>query len=145
MVCMPLKGIFLRTCLWWSRLPSSNYGHVTADCVTHSWLFMWVRPDMSLPTASHTVDCSCESGSQTPEHVVQSCPLYKEARTQHWPQVATLAERLWGSKEGLLQAASFSSTITLDVRGRSWSADEEQEGGVFNVRCIYSHARWELT
>ena len=65
---------------------------------------------------------------------MQSCPLYKEARTQHWPQGATLAERLWGSKEELLQAASFSNTITLDVRGQSWSADEEQEGGVFNVR-----------
>ena len=42
-VCVPLKGIFLRTCLWWSRSPSSNNRHVTTDCVTHSWLFMWVR------------------------------------------------------------------------------------------------------
>ena len=52
---------------------------------------------------------------KTPQHVQQSCPLYKEARTQHWPQGATLAEKLWGSTEDLLLTTSFINTIKLDV------------------------------
>ena len=57
------------------------------------------------------VAAAANDSRQTPEHVLQSCPLYKEARTHHWPQGATLAIRLWGSKEDLLLRASLSSTF----------------------------------
>ena len=43
---------------------------------------------------SHTVDCPCETDPQTPEHVLQLCPLHKEAQTQHWPQGAMLVEKI---------------------------------------------------
>ena len=41
--------------------------------------------------------------------------MFKEAWTQRRPQEATLAEKLWGSKEGLVQTAKHISTIMLDV------------------------------
>jgi ribonuclease HI len=64
---------------------------------------------------SHTPDCSCETGPQTPEHVLQSCPFFQEARTQYWPHGATLAEQLWGNQDELLKTTSFILTTNLDV------------------------------
>jgi hypothetical protein len=64
---------------------------------------------------SHTPDCSCETGPQTPEHVLQSCPLFQEARTQYWPHGATLAEQLWGNQDELMKTTSFILTTNLDV------------------------------
>ena len=64
---------------------------------------------------SHTPDCPCETGPHTPEHVLQSCPLHQAERTQQWPNGATLAEKLWGPKENLIETTNFISSIGLDV------------------------------
>ena len=64
---------------------------------------------------SHTPDCPCETGPQTPEHVLQSCPLYQDARTQHWPHGATLAEQLWGSKQDLTTTTTYISSTGLEI------------------------------
>lgn len=64
---------------------------------------------------SHTPDCTCQTGPQTPEHILQSCPLYQDARTQHWPSGATLAEKLWGNKTNLTTTTNYISSIGLDV------------------------------
>ncbi|KAK7109255.1 hypothetical protein V1264_013328 [Littorina saxatilis] len=64
---------------------------------------------------SHTPDCSCETGPQTPEHILQSCPLYQDARTQHWPHGATLAEKLWGTKQDLDTTTNFITHIRLEI------------------------------
>ena len=37
-----------------------------------------------------TIYCPCETGSQTPEHVLQFCRLHREERTQHWPKEPSL-------------------------------------------------------
>ena len=41
--------------------------------------------------------------------------IIKETRTQHWYQGAMLAEKLWDSKEDLLQTAKLINTIKLGV------------------------------
>ena len=41
--------------------------------------------------------------------------VYKGARTQHFPQGATIVERVWGSKEDLLLTYNFINVIRLDV------------------------------
>ena len=49
-----------------------------------------------------TIYCPCETGSQTPEHVLQFCPLHREERTQHWPKEPSLQKssgaRKWQNK-----------------------------------------------
>ena len=72
---------------------------------------------------SVTVDCPCETwtGLQTPVHVLQSCPLYKETQTQHWPQGIMLAADL--SKEGLVETStSLINTIKLE-----WMPEDNPE------------------
>ena len=65
----------------------------------HGWLPMWDRP--TIPTACSAV-----------------LPPIQGSRTQHRPQSATLEEKLWGSKEDLLQTIWFVNTIDLDVGGK---------------------------
>ena len=64
---------------------------------------------------SHTPDCPCETGPQTPEHILQSCPLHQDTRTQHWPHGATLAEQLWGTKRDLETTTNFITQTRLDI------------------------------
>ena len=81
--------------------------HMSTVCGRpHSRLPLWSSSN-SMVYARSTImvlsgQCPCEAGLQTTEHVLQVCPLYKEAGTQHWPQGATLAEKLCGSKEDLV-------------------------------------------
>ena len=39
-------------------------------------------------------------------------PLYQNARTQQWPQGATLAEKLCGSKQDLIKTTDFISDLS---------------------------------
>jgi ribonuclease HI/uncharacterized protein YaaR (DUF327 family) len=64
---------------------------------------------------SHTPDCPCQTGPQTPEHVLQFCPMYKEARTKLWPAGATLKTQLWGSKQDLQATANFINITKLII------------------------------
>ena len=95
----------------WS-LPTRLHAHLyRLWSVTHSRLPMW------------------ETGPQAPGHVLHFFPQYqyKEERTQHWPQGATLAENHWSAKEDLVQTTTVINTTTLDVWGRSWNDEEEEE------------------
>ena len=64
---------------------------------------------------SHTPNCPCETGPHTPEHVLQDCPLHQDLRTQLWPDGATLAGKLWGTKMDLLQTTHFISSAGLEI------------------------------
>ena len=66
-----------------------------------------LRAHMQRLGLSHTENCPCDAGQQTPEHVLQSCPLHAEARLQQWPIWTTLADKLWGSKEDLMTTTNF--------------------------------------
>ena len=74
-----------------------------------------LRAHMHRLGLSHTPDCPCETGPQTPEHILQTCPLYQEARIKHWPHGATLQEKLWGNKDSLLLTTSFIQSTNFDV------------------------------
>ena len=47
------------------------------------------------------------TGSQTPEHIVQGCPAYRDVRRQTWSGEVELQERLWGSVAALRKTAAF--------------------------------------
>ena len=45
----------------------------------------------------HTEQCPCGTGSQTTEHLLQSCPTYEPLRKGIWPDHTPLARKLYGS------------------------------------------------
>ena len=64
---------------------------------------------------SHTDECPCGTGTQTPEHILQMCPTYDHLRSQFWPERVDLREKLWGPAGCLRQTADFITATTLDV------------------------------
>jgi hypothetical protein len=47
---------------------------------------------------SHTPECPCGTGLPNAEHILQWCPLHREARNLAWPHGTTMEEKLWGPK-----------------------------------------------
>ena len=47
---------------------------------------------------AHTEDCLRPGEPQSPEHVLQFCPIFREVRTQQRPHEATLQEQLLGNR-----------------------------------------------
>ena len=45
----------------------------------------------------HTEQCPCGTGSQTTEHLLQSCPIYEPLRKGIWPDHTPIARKLHGS------------------------------------------------
>ena len=72
-----------------------------------------LRAHMQSLGLSHTENCPCDTDPQTPEHVLQSCPLHAEARLQHWPIWTTLADKRWGSKDDLGPYARKKNSILI--------------------------------
>ena len=64
---------------------------------------------------SHTDECPCGTESQTPEHILQSCPLYDSLRQATWPDGEDLQEKLWGAAESLRRTADFIVTTKIDI------------------------------
>ena len=64
---------------------------------------------------SHTDSCPCQTAPQTPEHILQDCPLYKEIRQKQWPNSASLEEKLWGNINQLKQTCSFIQKAGLKI------------------------------
>ena len=46
---------------------------------------------------SHTEQCPCGTGSQTTEHLLQSCPIYEPFRKGIWPDYIPVAHKFYGS------------------------------------------------
>ena len=112
-------------------VPSSSHAveHVYSQ---NAGLSVWQKPlpqnlyfiSLSPPWSIAHSQVPMWDGPQTPQHALQSCPLNKEAWTQHWPQGAVLVENLWSSKEDLVQTINFIHTIKLDVWGQSWNGED---------------------
>jgi hypothetical protein len=62
---------------------------------------------------SHTDECPCGTGPQTPAHILQSCPTFDSLRRQTWPSEVDLGEKLWGSAGSLRRTADFTSQTGL--------------------------------
>ena len=55
----------------------------------------------------HTEQCPCGSGSQTTEHLLQSCSTYEPLRKGIWPDHTPVARKLYGSLRDLRCTATF--------------------------------------
>ena len=56
---------------------------------------------------SHSDECPCSIGPQTPNHILQSCPTFDTLRCQTWPSPVDARRKLWGPFETLRQTADF--------------------------------------
>ena len=52
-------------------------------------------------------ECPCGTSTQTPEHVLQSRPLFNNARKETWNEEVDLNEKLWGTIESLRKTTDF--------------------------------------
>ena len=56
-----------------------------------------------------SAQCPYIEADQTPEHYLQSCSLYHQARQQIWPTCVSLKTKLWGSAEDLFLASKYAA------------------------------------
>ena len=74
-----------------------------------------LRDHLKRTGISDTSLCECGQADQTPDHVLQSCPMYTERRQPTWPQGADLATKLWGSTEDLYRTAGCVASTGLKI------------------------------
>ena len=58
-----------------------------------------------------STQCRCGEADQTPEHYLQSCSLYHQARQQIWPTCVSLKTKLWASAEDLLLTSKYAALM----------------------------------
>ena len=59
--------------------------------------------------------CACGLAPQNTEHVLQSCTLLSDLRTEIWPTNGTLAKKLYGTKQELTCTTDFIETSGLTI------------------------------
>ena len=64
---------------------------------------------------SHSDECPCSTGPQTPNHILQSCPTFDDLRRQTWPSPVEAHRKLWGPVETLRQTADFALLTGLKI------------------------------
>ena len=65
---------------------------------------------------SHSDECPCATGPQTPNHILQSCPTFGTLRRQTRPSPVDAHRKLWGPVETLRQTADFATLIGLKIK-----------------------------
>ena len=71
----------------------------------------------------HTEQCPCGTGSQTTEHLLQSCPICEPLRMGIWPDHTPVPRKLYGSLRDLqmhyhLHRGDWSFHLTNEKRRR---------------------------
>ena len=56
---------------------------------------------------SHSDECPCGTGPESPNHILQSCPAVDALRRQTWSSPVDVHRKLWGLVETLWQTADF--------------------------------------
>ena len=64
---------------------------------------------------SHTDQCPCGTGVQDVDHLLQTCPTYKDLRQEHWPEEVALSQKLWGPPEDLHRTTDFTAATKLQI------------------------------
>ena len=59
--------------------------------------------------------CPCKTGSQTTEHLLQSCPLYRAQRDRTWPEPTPVAQKLFGDLGDLRRTAAFIEETEMSI------------------------------
>ena len=66
--------------------------------------------------AETTAQCGCGSDEQTPEPILQVCPLYKEKRCEVWTHDTSLhTTKLWGHVDDPRRTAGFADSTGLTL------------------------------
>ena len=65
---------------------------------------------------SHTDECPCGTGQQTPSPVLKSCPTFDSLRRQAWPSATDFHEKLWESAGSLRRSADVALQTGLVMR-----------------------------
>ena len=69
---------------------------------------------------AHTEDCPCQTGPQSPEHVLQLCPLFREAGQDYRPQSHVLQLcLLFGETRQYHSPMFYSSTVSSEKPDRT--------------------------
>ena len=69
----------------------------------------------------------CGEADQTPEHDLQSCSLYQQARQKIWPICVSLKTKLWGSAEDLFLTFKYATLMgerILSTQPSHWTQNE---------------------
>ena len=64
---------------------------------------------------SHSDECPCGTGSQTPNHILKSCTTFYDLRRQTWSRLVEAHRNLWGPVEALRQTADFALLTGLKI------------------------------
>ena len=64
---------------------------------------------------SHTDKCQYGTAPQTPDRLLQNCPLFCELRQATWPEGSEFKEKLWGPAETLRLTADFIARTQMDI------------------------------
>ena len=64
---------------------------------------------------SHTDECQCGTAPQTPEHILQNCPLLGDLRQATWPDGMDYKEKLWGPAETLRLTTDFIAKTQMEI------------------------------
>ena len=64
---------------------------------------------------SHSNECPCGTGPQTPNHILQSCPTFDDLRRQTWLSPVEAHRKFWGPVETLRQTADFALLTGLKI------------------------------
>ena len=59
--------------------------------------------------------CSCGLEDQTPEHILQTCPLFQKQREEVWPAAVPLRTKLYGCRRDLEDTTKFVSLTGLTL------------------------------
>ena len=59
--------------------------------------------------------CECGSDEQTPEHILQTCPLFEDRRQQTWEEDTPFGTKLWGNVDDLRRTANFVGSLGLTI------------------------------
>ena len=72
---------------------------------------------------SHSDECPCGTGPQTPNHILQSYPTFDALKRQTWPSPVDAHRKLLGPVETLRQTADF-ALLTEDL---AWPGTQKEE------------------
>ena len=53
--------------------------------------------------------------SETPEYVLQACPLFGDQRKDVWPDETDLETKLWGTADNLRLTTRFMTSVGLQI------------------------------
>ena len=84
---------------------------------------------------NHTKQCPCGTGSQTTEHLMQSCPLYKPFRKGIWPNHTPVARKVYGSS---MVAWGTCDALPPSSRRLEFLYDEREEEETHDLMSQYS-------